>query len=211
MRQAENPLAHRHDRKHVVDQVRRAFGHAPTATTGAHCATLARERHQAIASTSRAAEPREPARQDAAAQEPLEFVLDEARQAAVVAAHGFGPETLEVLAHDLIDDARRRRLQSVRARRDTTHAVPIASAGPPTRNPESRRNAGNLVTMPRAAQGFSVPDVWWSSQILRRRPAATDARSTTRRADSSAGGPFDLTGCLFSRHPAWPRPRSGLL
>jgi hypothetical protein len=35
-------------------------------------ATLARERHQAIESALRSAEPREPARQDAAAQEPAE-------------------------------------------------------------------------------------------------------------------------------------------
>jgi hypothetical protein len=57
-----------------------------------------------------ALEPREPAGEKPAPQEALELRLDEARQpAAVTHPLGLGAERLVVLAHDLIQDALRRR------------------------------------------------------------------------------------------------------
>jgi hypothetical protein len=52
VRQTQLPLSDGHGRKHVVDQVRGALGHAPAATTGAHRAAFARKRNQAFSHRS---------------------------------------------------------------------------------------------------------------------------------------------------------------
>ena len=58
MRQTQYPLTERYLREHVIDQVRRAFGHAATAAARAHGAPLTRERHEPIEAAASATEAR---------------------------------------------------------------------------------------------------------------------------------------------------------
>ena len=65
---------------------------------------LAREGHEPFRLAVATAKPREPASQEAAAQEPAELVLDEARHAGSLSEpRGLGPERLEVVADDGVD------------------------------------------------------------------------------------------------------------
>jgi hypothetical protein len=82
----------------VLDQVRRALGHAAAFATRAKAAPLAGERHQPIQAALGAPESREPAGQQVAREELAELLLDQSRQpGAIPQAIRLRPERLEVL------------------------------------------------------------------------------------------------------------------
>jgi hypothetical protein len=92
-----------HDRKHVVDEVRRSLRHAARAAAGTHRPALARKRHQAIQAAPAAVKPGEPARQKPTAQESAKLLLDEPRQRVpFVDTCGRGAERLVMIADHLI-------------------------------------------------------------------------------------------------------------
>ena len=94
------------DRKHPVDQVRGALGHPAPTTTRAEPAALAREPDEPIQAAGRAAKPREPAGQPAAAKERAKFVFHELRQACALAqARRLHAERLEVVVDNLVERA----------------------------------------------------------------------------------------------------------
>jgi hypothetical protein len=114
MRQTQHPLPHRHDRKDIVDEMRRALGHSPTTAAWTHGPALTRKRHEAIEPAPATAKPREPAREEPAAEKPAELLLDEPRQRVpFVDAGRLGPEPLEVITHDLVQDALGGRLRQI--------------------------------------------------------------------------------------------------
>ena len=59
VRKAEDPLAHRYPREHVVDEMGGALGHAASAAARAQCAALAGERDEPVEAAPDAAEPGE--------------------------------------------------------------------------------------------------------------------------------------------------------
>ena len=77
MRHTQDPLADRHVGEHVVDQVRGACGHAPTAAARTETSTFARERDQSLGSAVATLEPREAAGEEPTPQKRPELVLDE--------------------------------------------------------------------------------------------------------------------------------------
>ena len=79
MRKAQHPLPYLHDRKHVIDEVRRALRHATPAAARTDGPSLTRERHQAIELAPAAMKPCEPTRKEPAAQEAPELLLYEPR------------------------------------------------------------------------------------------------------------------------------------
>ena len=76
----------------VIDQVRRGLRHPPRAARGAKAAALAAEREQLVVTALAAAQPQEAAGQDAALEESVELVPDEARQLGASAGLGVGDE-----------------------------------------------------------------------------------------------------------------------
>ena len=90
----------------MVHQMRGALGHPAPATTGAHCPSLAGKGDETIQATSLAAKTCEAARKESTAQEALELLLDEPRQALAVAdMPGLRAKGLEVIAHDQVQRA----------------------------------------------------------------------------------------------------------
>lgn len=89
----------------MVDEVRGAFGHAPPATTRTEPTPLAGEGHEPLGVAARAAEPREAAGQEAAAEERPELVFNEPWKAMAIAQpRGLGEETLDMLPDHRIQD-----------------------------------------------------------------------------------------------------------
>ena len=80
-----HPLANRHMRDDVLDQVRRSLRHAPRAARGTKPPALAAECHQLVVAAVAAAQAQEAVRQDAALdaleRTGVELVFDEGRQA----------------------------------------------------------------------------------------------------------------------------------
>jgi hypothetical protein len=76
----QHPLTDRDRGKHVVDQMRGAFGHAPAPARGTDRPRLARKRHEPIRAAPVASEPGEPACEPAAPQEPAKLLVDELRE-----------------------------------------------------------------------------------------------------------------------------------
>ena len=114
MRQTQDPLPYRHDRKHVIDQMGRALRHTPAAAARADGPPLTGKRHETIEPTPAAAESREPTRQEPAAQEALELLLDEPRERIpLVDTRRFGAKCFEVVVDHLIQHGLRRRLRRV--------------------------------------------------------------------------------------------------
>ncbi len=107
-RQTQHPLPHGHPREHLVDQVRRALGHAPSAAARTEPAPMTRERHEAVEPTSLAPKPREAPAEPPAPKKVAELLLDEAGQPLAGAEVGcLHTKRLEVIAHHLIQDAAR--------------------------------------------------------------------------------------------------------
>ena len=110
VRHGEHPLAHRDERQHGLDEVRRLLGHAPAATARADGARLTRERNEALEPARVAPHAGEASVERAAAEEVAELALDEARHARAVAGGGrLREKALEVCAHDPVEHRRRRR------------------------------------------------------------------------------------------------------
>ena len=107
-RQTQHPLPHGHPREHLVDQVRRALGHAPSAAARTEPAPMTRERHEAVEPTSLAPKPREAPAEPPAPKKVAELLLDETGQPLAGAEVGcLHTKRLEVIAHHLIQDAAR--------------------------------------------------------------------------------------------------------
>jgi hypothetical protein len=104
IRQRQHPLAHWHPRQHLVDEGGRVLRHPPPPTARTEASAVAREGQEALEGAVGAPQPREAMGQHAAREELAEFLLDEARQAALVAAiRGFPEEGLQVLTNDGVE------------------------------------------------------------------------------------------------------------
>jgi hypothetical protein len=101
-RQGQDTLAHRHVRNDLVHQVRRSLRHAPLAARRAEPAPLAAEGQQLVVAALAAAQPQETVSQDAALEEGIELVLDEARQLGPGAVLGARDEAGRVLLHQAV-------------------------------------------------------------------------------------------------------------
>jgi hypothetical protein len=91
IRQRQDPLAHRHPRQHLVDEIGGTLCHAPPSTARAEAAPLAGDGQEALEGAVGAPKPREAVGQDPAREELAELLLDEAGQAVSVAAVGGFP------------------------------------------------------------------------------------------------------------------------
>jgi hypothetical protein len=89
-RQREDPLPYRNIRQHVVDEMRRAFGHTPAAAARTEAAALAGEGDETFRVASPASEAREAAREEPAPQE---------RAGVVAARKWFARVTSRVTSH----------------------------------------------------------------------------------------------------------------
>ena len=106
VRQTEHPLPHGHPREHMVDEMRGSLGHAPPPTARAETPPVTRKGHQAVEPAPRASEPSETSAEGATLQKATKLLLHEAGQALSVAEIGrLRPKRLEVVTHDLIQDA----------------------------------------------------------------------------------------------------------
>jgi hypothetical protein len=104
MRERQHPLPHGDVRQHVVHKVRGTFGHSTAAAAWAEAAPLAREGDEPLGPAGVAPEPGKAAGQEAAAQERVEFVLDESREPlAVTQTPRFDAKRLDVLPHDDVE------------------------------------------------------------------------------------------------------------
>jgi hypothetical protein len=74
---AQDPLADRHIRQHVIDEMRGTLRRAAAAAAWTETASLARKRHEPIVAARGTAESRKTAGQEPAAQKRAEFVFDE--------------------------------------------------------------------------------------------------------------------------------------
>jgi hypothetical protein len=86
----------------VVHQVRCRLRHAAGTAGRAEPAPLAAERQQLVVAAFAAAQPEHAVGQDAALEEGVELVLDEARQLGPGAGLGVGDETGRVLLHQAV-------------------------------------------------------------------------------------------------------------
>ena len=100
---AQHPLAHRLLGKHLIDQQRRALGHAPRPTAGAKTASFTAERHQVLGMAGVAAHPQKAMLQAPATQVLFEFLLHVFRQETLLLGH-VGDERRVVLLDDLVEE-----------------------------------------------------------------------------------------------------------
>jgi hypothetical protein len=113
--QGEHPLSHGHLGPDVIDEVRRALGHATSATGRTEPATLEREGHEPLRAAARAAKAREPTGVPSTRQERVELIVDKTRQSLAIAElRRLGPEREVVVAHHLVQDRRGRVARRVR-------------------------------------------------------------------------------------------------
>jgi hypothetical protein len=106
VRQAQDPLAHRHFWKYVIDQVRCSLRHSSPAAARTDGPALTGERDKPIETARAAVKAREPASKKSAAQEPSKLLLDESRHAVpFVGATRLGAERFEMVAHHLVQHA----------------------------------------------------------------------------------------------------------
>ena len=121
-RQAQDPLSDGDIGEHVVHQVRGSLGHPPPAAARAEASPLAGKSPQSIQAAA-APESGESPGEPPTPEVRLELLFHETRQALAVAQVGrLGPERLEVLAHDLIQNAPAGRARRVLDRRQG-HAI----------------------------------------------------------------------------------------
>src|SRR5439155_887989 len=196
VRQAEDPLAHRHRRKDVVDQVCGVRRHAAAAAARTEAPSFAGERHEPLERAVVAPNPRKAARERAAGQELAELALDEPRQTVPVAVIvGLAEERFQILADDAMEDralcvsgliargAHERRASEVRAvrpgrRKAWSDGPRPARAGIPPRAwplPARLQPAGRL--QPRAAR-----------HLRARAPESRDRVRAPRAPSAAAGG-----------------------
>ena len=95
-------LPHRHVGNDVVHQVRRGLRHAARAARRAEPEALAAEGEQLVVAALATAQPQEAVRQDAAFEEGVELVLDEARQLGFGVGLGLIDEAGRVLLHQAV-------------------------------------------------------------------------------------------------------------
>ena len=100
----EHPLADRDFGQNAVDEVCRGLRHAVTAATWAKAPAFAREGDQAVEAAIVAAQAQEAMGEDAAAQEGMELLLDEAGYG-LLASLCARQEGLEFLPDDVVEDA----------------------------------------------------------------------------------------------------------
>ena len=105
MRQTQDPRPHGHDRKHVIDEICRAVGHAPPATARTDCPPLTGKRYEAIEPAPAAVKPGEPTRQEPERRNPWNSSSINRGSGPLVDAGGLGPERLEMIAHHLVQHA----------------------------------------------------------------------------------------------------------
>jgi hypothetical protein len=132
MRQAQDPLTHRHIGQDVIDQVRCPLRHAPAAAARAEAAPLAREGNQSIEPTGGTPKTSEAAGQAAAPQEITKLLLDKPRQPVATPQRcGLVAKGLEMVPDDPEEDRGRRIARLVGGRwlrhapwRGALHATP---------------------------------------------------------------------------------------
>jgi hypothetical protein len=95
-------MPHRHVLDDVVHQVDGGPRHAPRAAWREETAALAAEGQQLVVAALAAAQPEEAMGQDAAFEEGVELVLDEARQFTACTGLGLGDEAGCVLLHQSV-------------------------------------------------------------------------------------------------------------
>ena len=100
----EHPLADRDFGQNAVDEVCRGLGHAVAATTRAKAPAFAREGDEAVEAAIVAVQAQEAMGEDAAAQEGMELLLDEAGHG-LLASLCARQEGLEFLPDDVVEDA----------------------------------------------------------------------------------------------------------
>jgi hypothetical protein len=103
IRQRQDPLAHRHPREHLFDEIGGAFGHPPPPTARTEAASFAGEGHEALERAVGTPKPREALGQYPAAQEVAKLLLDEPWQAAAVLVRHRPQEGLQVFANDGVE------------------------------------------------------------------------------------------------------------
>ena len=104
IRQRQDPLAYRHPRQHLVDEIGGPLRHAPPPTARTEATPLAGEGQEALERAVGAPQPREAVGEHAAREELAELLLDEPGQAAAVAAvRDFSEEGLQVLPNDGVE------------------------------------------------------------------------------------------------------------
>jgi hypothetical protein len=99
VRHGQHPLAHRHVRDHVFDEMRRCFCHTLAAAPRAESTALARERDHLILAAAAAVQANQPAREHAAVEKRAQLLLHEAWHSggAIVELSGGLEEGREVL------------------------------------------------------------------------------------------------------------------
>jgi hypothetical protein len=143
-RKRQDPLTNRHDRKHMVDQVRRALRHASAPAARTDCAASAREGDEQVLVAPITLEASEPAREEPAPEKALEVLFDESGKAGPVAhASGLCAERLEMLAYDLIQDTVCWRTWLV-GRGRTGHTPAIANRVPERESLPDTGNSGRI-------------------------------------------------------------------
>jgi len=122
LREGDDPLAHRHPREDVLDQVGGGLGHAAGATRRPQAAALAGERDQDIVTAGVAVRAGEPSGQDPALEIGAQLALDvagERRSVGVVLAPVCQPG-LEVLLRGPVEHAALGTATAVEPRRTGT-------------------------------------------------------------------------------------------
>jgi hypothetical protein len=106
VRDAQDPLPHRHVGKHVIDEMSRTLRHPSAAAAGTESPSLTREGHEPIVPAPVAVKAGESGRQAPAGQEVAELLLDKSGEPFPVAQRRrLGAERLEVFEHDLMEQA----------------------------------------------------------------------------------------------------------
>jgi len=119
----EHPLADRDFGQNAVDEVCRGVRHAVAAATGAKAPAFAREGDEAVESAIAAVEAQEAMGEDAAAQEGVELLLDEAGHG-LLASLCACQEGLEFLPDDVVEDALFGAMSCVGALRTSVRCAP---------------------------------------------------------------------------------------
>lgn len=102
---ARPPVTSGDPRQHAVDEVRRSLDHPAAHAARAEAAALAGQRHETLGAARRTAEPGEPLRQHAAAEEAIELSLDEGGQGAVVALFELRAQGGQALRDHAVQDS----------------------------------------------------------------------------------------------------------
>ena len=102
--QREDPLPHGHVGDHAIDQLGGEGAHAPAATGGAEAPALAREGHDRVVLTARAAQVEATVVEDAAAQVGAQLAGDEGGQPGAAVLGGGGQEAIQMGLEGPVED-----------------------------------------------------------------------------------------------------------